>query len=95
MGAGTDTIVTSDDATVVDADFTLVSNVEAISYRCPGSDLTSERWQMAGYRTVTFTDEGRPVIRSLSELIHFSHYGRLDDNTAGSVVNAAAYVGPA
>ena len=57
-GAGTDTIVTSDDATVVDADFTNVTNVEAISGTANQDlDLTLGALQSAGIRTVTFTDE--------------------------------------
>ena len=58
-GDGDDAIVTSDNATVVDADFTNVTSVEAISGTATYDlDLTlGALADAAGIRTVTFTDE--------------------------------------
>ena len=95
-GDGDDTIVTSDDATVVDADFTNVTNVEAISGTATFDlDLTlGALADAAGVRTVTFTDEASTGdVVTIGAGFTSALTVQLDDDASGNTVTATNYVG--
>ena len=95
---GTDTITVSNDATVVDADFTLVTNVEAVSGGGAGVDLDLTLGALAdaaGVRTVTFTDEAAAGDTVTIGAGFTSALTVVLDDAASftNVVDASAYVG--
>jgi len=95
-GADTDSILLSDDATVVDADFTLVTNTETLT-AAANINLNATLGALAmasGLTTVTLTDTG--AADSITVGAGFTSalsVGLVGDGTAGNTVDAAAYTG--
>ena len=95
-GDGDDSIVLTDDASVIDSDFTLVTNTEILTANANinlavtlGANAAA-----AGVNTVTLTDTG--AANSLTLTAGFTNDVTVnisDDATAGDTVDASAYTG--
>ena len=95
-GAGTDVLTLSDDNTVIDTDFTNVTNLETLT---AGAEIDSTftlgaSAAAAGISTVTFTGEGSSDTDSLTIQAGFTNDLTVnldDDVNAGNVVDATNY----
>jgi hypothetical protein len=97
-GDGADTLTATDDATVVDADFTLITGVETITGNSAtiGLNLTLEDLaDAAGIRTVTLTDAGSATDSiTIKKDFTSALTVNLDDSANyKNTVDASAYVG--
>ena len=95
-GSGADKLQTTNDATVVDADFTLITNVEEISATATnGVNVTlGALADAAGIRTVTFADEaGTTDTATIGAGFTSALTVQLDDDANANTVTATNYVG--
>jgi len=97
-GAGTDTLHFTDDATVVDADFTKITNLEIVSGESATTDLDLTLGALAmaaGVSEVTFLHTGAAgdTVTIGSDFTSAIKVNLDDAATAGSIVDATDYVG--
>ncbi len=97
-GAGTDTLQVLNDATVVDADFTLITNVEAIAASAATTDLDlvlGSLAQAAGIREVTFLHSaaGGDTVTAGADFTADLKVNLDEGAIVGSIVDASSYVG--